>query len=72
MKIARKNQMHLPKGKVDKLGNDRNKLYFKCGNSSMLFCKDVTENGAKALLMHMHTMAERLNIKIQGTFILTR
>lgn len=72
MKIETKNQINPPRGKVDKLGNDRNKLYFKSGNATMLFCKDVTQNGAKALLNNLHNMADRLNIKIEGKFILTK
>lgn len=72
--VHKVNQVHspLPKQKrVDGLGNDTRRLYFKEGNSSMLFCK-CTENAGKALLNHLYDMAKKLGISIEGKFICTR
>lgn len=73
--VNKQNQIHppRPKGKrVDALGNDRRKLYFKCGNSTMLFAENLTENGCKAAISHVSTILEKLGSKIEGKFIITR
>lgn len=56
---------------VDKNGNKFIKVWFKEGNSTMLFCK-ATENGAKALINNLNNYAKNLNIVLNGKFIYTK
>ena len=70
-----KNQEHPPlpkKKRVDSCGNDRKRVYFKSGNSSMLFCKGITENGYKALVSSLNDIATKLGTHIEGTLICTQ
>ena len=69
------NQEHPPlskKKRVDSCGNDRKRVYFKSGNSSMLFCKGITENGYKALVSSLNDLANKLGTKIEGNLICTQ
>ena len=74
--IARhQNQEHPPlpkKKRVDAQGNNRKRIYFKSGNSSMLFCKGLTENGYKALVSSLNDLANKLGTKIEGNLICTQ
>ena len=70
-----KNQEHPPlpkKKRVDAQGNDKKRIYFKSGNSSMLFCKGITENGYKALVSSLSDIATKLGTRIEGTLICTQ
>ena len=74
MAYKQQNQLHPPlpkKKRVDKLGNDSRRVYFKCGNSSMLFCKGLTENGYKALKDAIDDIAHKLGTTIEGILIST-
>ena len=69
------NQEHPPlpkKKRVDAQGNDRKRVYFKSGNSSMLFCKGLTENGYKTLVRSLIDIATKLGTRIEGTLICTQ
>jgi hypothetical protein len=69
------NQEHPPlpkKKRVDAQGNDKKRIYFKSGNSSMLFCKGITENGYKALVSSLNDLANKLGTKIEGNLICTQ
>ena len=69
------NQEHPPlhkKKRVDSCGNDKKRIYFKSGNSSMLFCKGITENGYKALVSSLNDLANKLGTKIEGNLICTQ
>lgn len=75
--IAQKhqNQEHPPlpkKKRVDAQGNDKKRIYFKSGNSSMLFCKGITENGYKALVRSLNVIANKLGTKLEGHLICTQ
>ena len=70
-----KNQLHPPlpkKKRVDKLGNDRKRLYFKSGNSTMLLCQGVTDNAAKVITDRLITICDQLGTKLEGILICTK
>lgn len=56
---------------TDKNGNRYVRVWFKEGNSTMLFCK-ATENGAKALINGLKTFAKNLDVTLNGKFIYTK
>lgn len=69
------NQVHPPlpkKQRVDAQGNDKRRMYFKEGNSTMLFCRGVTVNAAKAIEQNIRSMLEKLGTSLEGHFIITR
>lgn len=71
----KQNQLNppLPKRKrVDKLGNDKRRLWLKAGNSTMLVCKGVTENAAKVISESLRELCEKLGTKLEGNLICTR
>ena len=71
---ARQNQVHPPqprRKRVDAQGNNRKRMYYKDGTSTMLFCEGVTENAAKALNERIRSYAEALGTKIKGVFLIT-
>lgn len=73
--LTKQNQVHPPRPKkmrVDTLGNDRRKIFFKSGNSTMLFCKDLTENGARAMSIRLTEHLKRLGTKLEGSFIVVK
>lgn len=69
------NQLH-PKPKrnkqVDKLGNERNKLWFKSGNSTMLFVKDATKVELKILTILINNFFKQHNLKFEGIWLVTK
>ena len=68
-----KNQVHPPlpkKKRVDKLGNDRKRMFFKQGNSSMLLCKGLTEVGCEVFRNSILQSAKKLGTAIEGNFII--
>lgn len=74
MTIKKQNQQNppLPKSKrVDSLGNHRYRMFYKDGNSTMLFCKGITKPSAKKMIEKLNTYASLLGVKIEGTFIIT-
>ena len=63
----------LPKKKrVDNLGNRKKRLFYKDGNSTMLFCKDLTENGCRVLISAINDFAGKLGANVVGKFIITQ
>lgn len=69
--IISKNQLHSAKRKTDNKGNVKRKLFVKDGNSTMLFCKNITDNGVKALCSAIYRFAEQLGVEIEVTFLKT-
>lgn len=73
--LKKQNQLH-PKPKkekqVDKLGNDKNKLWFKSGNSTMLFVKDATKAELKILTICINNFFKQHNLKLEGTWLVTK
>lgn len=73
--IFHKNQEHppLPKRKrVDSMGNNRKRMFFKKGDASMLFCKGITEEAARVFENSMRDTAKKLGVTIEGNFIITQ
>ena len=70
--MEKRNQLHLPRKRVDKEGNIRKRIYIKSGNSTMLLAKDVTENAALAFDTACRNYASRLGIKLQCKLICTQ
>ena len=73
-RIIRKNQEHNPipkKNRVDDKGNDTRRCFVKSGNTTMLFFK-ATDNGCEALCQAIYSYAEKLGIKIETSFLVTR
>ena len=68
------NQLHQPRKKtktVDKLGNQRRRTWFKCGNSTMLFT-ECTPEAAKCLNRSLKELLQAYGCKLEGTFIVTK
>ena len=73
--LKKQNQLNPPlpkKKRVDKLGNDRRRLWLKAGNSTMLVCKSVTENAAKVISESLEDLCKKLGTKLEGNLICTR
>lgn len=65
-----KNQLHTPKKKYDE--QQKVRVFFKSGNSSMLLCKNMTSLAATSLEMYIVSYCKGHNSKLEGTFIQTR
>lgn len=75
MKIVHQNQVHPPRprtARVDPQGNDRRRIFFKSGNSTMLFCTGLTENGAKSMQRRLIEHLKKLGTKLEGNFIVIK
>lgn len=71
--MERNNQVHPPRrrsARVDAQGNNRKRMYYKDGTSTMLFTEG-TENACVALAARLKQYAEALDMKIKGHFIIT-
>lgn len=69
------NQVNPPLKKskrVDKSGNERFRVYFKSGNSSMLFCKGLTKPAALFMIDGLNNILSKLGTKTEGNFIITK
>lgn len=72
--LKRQNQIHPPlpkKKRVDAVGNDRGRMFYKDGNSTMLLCR-CTENASKVIANTIANICDDLNVKLQGNFIYTK
>lgn len=59
------NQVHPPrpkKARVDAKGNERCRLWLKDGDTTMLFTKDLTRNGASVLINSINTTLKSLGV----------
>lgn len=73
-KVKKQNQLRPPlpkKKRVDVAGNDKRKVYFKSGNSTMLLAKGLTENGAKVVQNVLENILTDLGTKLEGKLIWT-
>lgn len=73
-KVKKQNQLHPPlpkKKRVDVAGNDKRRVYFKSGNSTMLLAKGLTENGAKVVQNVLENILTDLGTKLEGKLIWT-
>lgn len=69
------NQVHPPRNKhatKDKLGNDRNRLWLKDGNTTMLLTKDITYSAAQVLQRLTKTFLDSNKLKTSLTFLITK
>jgi hypothetical protein len=53
------------------MGNERFKVYFKSGTSSMLFCDGVTKPAADSMIKRLLEHMEKLGTVPKGKFIIT-
>jgi len=72
--VKSQNQVHPPKkGPLqDKEGNSRYRLFFKSGNSTMLFAQGLTRPAIKALTTQIDNIIQKLDSKIEGQWIITK
>lgn len=73
-KVKKQNQLRPPlpkKKRVDVAGNDKRRVYFKSGNSTMLLAKGLTENGAKVVQNVLENILTDLGTKLEGKLIWT-
>lgn len=73
-KLHKQNQVHPPlpkKERVDGIGNDRGRLWYKDGNSTMLVCR-ATENEARKIKNDLIEIMNALHVKLEGTLFYTR
>lgn len=68
------NQLHPPRKKNRKKVdlNVRKRIFFKCGESSMLFCKDITVPASKALISSIKDTMSKLGVELKGNFIVVQ
>ena len=67
------NQLHPPRkrNKEEVQLNVRKRIYYKDGNSSMLFCKDATVPASKVLISSIRDNMKKLGLKLEGNCIVT-
>lgn len=73
--LKRINQIHPPRKKhatKDKLGNDRNRLWLKDGNTTMLLTKGITSSAAQVLQRMIKTFLNANELKTSLTFLITK
>lgn len=65
-KMNTANQVHSPlpeKKRVDEHGNDHRRFWLKDGDTTMLFTKELTENGCKVMINTINTTLVKLGAK---------
>lgn len=71
--MKKTNQIHNPQKKSkDKLGNDRNRLWLKSGNTTMLLTNGITKSAATVLEEKIKTFLSACNLKMEVTFLITK
>ena len=72
-KMKERNQIHNPQKKPkDSIGNDRNRLWIKSGNTTMLLTQGITKNSAAFLEERIKTFIKRCGLKLEVTFLITK
>lgn len=69
------NQVHPLRKKAltkDANGNDRNRLWIKDGNTTMLLTKDITKNAAQALEEKIRSFLKACNLRTSIQFLVTK
>ena len=68
------NQLHPPRKKnrekVDL--NVRKRIFYKSGECSMLFCKDITVPASKVLISSIKDTMSKLGVNLNGNFIVVQ
>lgn len=73
--ILHRNQEHppLPKRKrVDSMGNNRKRIFYKKNDASILLARNVPENACMFFIESIRDTAKKLGINIEGNFIITQ
>lgn len=68
-KMNQKFPMTPKKNRVDRVGNDRRKLYFKQGGTTMTLVRNITEGQAKVLENVIYNALEDMNLKAEATML---
>lgn len=73
MPMKTQNQIHNPQKKSkDNLGNDRNRLWLKSGNTTMLLTKDITKSAAAVLEERTKSFLKSCGLKMEVSFLITK
>ena len=73
MPMKTRNQIHNPQKKSkDNLGNDRNRLWLKSGNTTMLLTKDITKSAATVLEERTKSFLKSCGLKMEVSFLITK
>lgn len=73
--MYKQNQNHPPRKKKltkDVNGNDRNRLWIKDGNTTMLLTKDITKNAAQALETRIRSFLKACKLTTSIQFLITK
>jgi len=74
-KVHIKNQLirqRKDKSSVDKVGNQRFRLFFKSGNATILVAKGLTKNQIKILTGEFKSNLDNYNSKIEGVWLVIK
>lgn len=74
-KVHIKNQLirqRKDKSSVDKVGNQRFRLFFKSGNATILVAKGLTRNQIKILTGEFKSNLENYNSKVEGVWLVVK
>ena len=74
-KIHTKNQpirQRKDKSSVDKVGNQRFRLFFKSGNATILVAKGLTKNQIKILTGEFKSNLDNYNSKVEGIWLVVK
>lgn len=74
-KIHIKNQLirqRKDKSSVDKVGNQRFRLFFKSGNATILVAKGLTRNQIKILTGEFKSNLDNYNSKVEGIWLVVK
>lgn len=74
-KIHIKNQpirQRKDKSSVDKVGNQRFRLFFKSGNATILVAKGLTRNQIKILTGEFKSNLDNYNSKVEGVWLVVK
>lgn len=74
-KVHIKNQLirqRKDKSSVDKVGNQRFRLFFKSGNATILIAKGLTKNQIKILIGEFKSNLDNYNSKIEGVWLVVK
>ena len=73
--IHTKNQLirqRKDKSSVDKVGNQRFRLFFKSGNATILVAKGLTRNQIKILTGEFKSNLDNYNSKVEGVWLVVK
>jgi hypothetical protein len=74
-KVHIKNQLikqRKDKSSIDKVGNQRFRLFFKSGNATILVAKGLTKNQIKILTGEFKSNLNNYNSKIEGVWLVVK